>query len=261
MENPFIFIESKITNRDEFEITEGRQPTCALLYLKEGSFSLRFGKESTIIQSGDCAVFSDDIDFFRSVIQPISFIFIKFRPNPRCPFAPVIPFGRVEFRNKARFDDSIRLYESLMNIQTPWIVHYREHLLTDILWQISAENADRSAVPGDGPAAPPRDDVVRNAVDWIDTNLDKKISIHRLCREVSSNPTTLNFKFRREFDMSVGQYIAQQRMALATLLLTNTTFSIGEIARRCGYENIYYFSAAFRKNSGLSPTDFRKQYR
>lgn len=261
MENPFIFIESKITERQEFDITEGRQPTCALLYLKEGSFSLRFGQESTIIRQGDCAIFSDDTDFFRSVIQPISFIFIKFRANPRCPFAPVVPFGRVEFRNKARFDDSIRLYESLMNVQVPWIVHYREHLLTDILWQIVVENADRTSSPDHGPVVPPRDDVVLSAAAWINANLDKKITINRLCRAVSSNASTLNFKFRREFDLSVGQYVTQQRMEQARLLLTNTTFSIGEIARRCGYENIYYFSAAFRKSTGLSPTDFRKQYR
>jgi len=50
-------------------------------------------------------------------------------------------------------------------------------------------------------------------------------------------------------------------MKQARRLLSSTSFSVGEIATRCGYENIYYFSSAFRKNVGCSPTEFRRQYR
>jgi len=71
VEKPFRFIEYKTTYRDEFDVTEGRQPTFALFYLKEGSFRLRMDGTETVIGAGDCAVFADDVDFNRSVISPI----------------------------------------------------------------------------------------------------------------------------------------------------------------------------------------------
>ena len=48
MEKPFEFIESKMAHRKEFDITEGRHPTYALLYLKEGSFRLNIDGLETI---------------------------------------------------------------------------------------------------------------------------------------------------------------------------------------------------------------------
>ena len=47
----------------------------------------------------------------------------------------------------------------------------------------------------------------------------------------------------------------------ARRLLIGTNYTIGAIAARCGYENIYYFSRAFRKAVGCSPSEFRERAR
>ena len=43
-------------------------------------------------------------------------------------------------------------------------------------------------------------------------------------------------------------------------LLENTSFNISEISRAIGYENPLYFSRIFKKQSGLSPSEYRKKY-
>ena len=40
-----------------------------------------------------------------------------------------------------------------------------------------------------------------------------------------------------------------------------TTHTIRDIAAACGFDSVYYFSSAFHKYNGLSPTDYRKQFR
>ena len=72
--------------------------------------------------------------------------------------------------------------------------------------------------------------------------------------------STLNFRFRRTFNMSVGQYIVNEKMKKARRLLVGTTYSITELADRCGFENVYYFSNAFKKAHGISPVKYKNNY-
>lgn len=95
-------------------------------------------------------------------------------------------------------------------------------------------------------------------MDFINKNTDKKLSIDGICRQVGTNPSTLNFKFRRELDISVGEFIISAKIRQAKKLLLGTNYSVSEIANRCGYDNIYYFSLAFKNNTGYTPTEFRK---
>jgi AraC-like DNA-binding protein len=266
LESPFIFIETKMSRREEFEITAGRQPTFALLYLKEGSFSLEIGGEKAILRAGDCAVFSDDIDFFRSVLQPISFIHVKFRINPKCPFSLPVPSGKVLPRDPARFRSSIESYERLLDADNIRAVHYKEHLLTDILWQIFAESHRAMLLEQEADSAEfrlhsCRDETVRTAVAFIRNNIRQKLPVDTICQAVGTNPSTLNFRFRRELSCSVGAFITGERISLARRLLRSTTYSIGAIAQQCGYDNIYYFSTAFGNATGCSPSAYRAQHR
>ncbi len=43
--------------------------------------------------------------------------------------------------------------------------------------------------------------------------------------------------------------------------LTHTDMSISEISSYLGFENIYYFSTMFKKAIGISPAEYRKQYK
>lgn len=260
MERPFIFIESKMAHREQFLTTKGRQPTYALLFLKEGTFSLNIDGKAEIIGAGDCAIFSDDIDFFRSVIEPISFVYIKFRPNPKCPFALPVPSGKWVFRNQKRFLDNIRQYESIMESTDSRHAYLREHLLEDILWQIFVE-CDGSAAEATDRTALCHDETVIAAIAYIREHLADKLSIKTICHAVGTNPSTLNFKFRRELSSSVGAFITEERMRQAKRLLIGTSYTIGAIATRCGYDNIYYFSTAFRQYYGESPSQFRQNTR
>ncbi len=256
MEAPFILIEGKVTRREKFDISDGVHPTCALLYIKEGSFSLNLGGRPQTVSAGDTVLFNDSESFSRRVMDPIVFVYIKFRINEKCPFALPLPTGKVEFADKARFLSSISQYEAILDCTDRPMVYYKRHLLEDILFQLylaARPTAEREGVMS-------QDERIRAAVDYIHRNLSGPIRIDSICRAVGTNPSTLNWHFRREFGRPVGDFVNAERMRLAKRLLLGTNFTVGEIASRCGFENVYYFSTAFRNACGMPPTAWRKEY-
>lgn len=252
---PFKIIESKITERTQFELTDGYQPTYALFYLKSGSFFIEIDGVREEMGEGDCMLLPDDIRFRRSVLNPIEFVYVKFARNPDCLYSIDIPCGRIEFKDRERFLSSMRAFEDLIMLDKPLFVEYREHLLADILFQIHFERH-----PAENEYQKTRcfDKTVIAAVDFIAERITDKISIADICRAVNSNASTLNHKFRRELGMSCGEYITNERMKKARHLLSGSTYNITEISQRCGYENVYYFSNAFKKAHGMSPVNYLK---
>jgi two-component system response regulator YesN len=65
--------------------------------------------------------------------------------------------------------------------------------------------------------------------------------------------------FRSEFGETITHYILRRRLELAAKLLLTTPLLVKEIAVRSGFQTEYYFSRAFRKAQGVSPTQYRKR--
>ncbi len=55
------------------------------------------------------------------------------------------------------------------------------------------------------------------------------------------------------------RYVNRQKIAAAKSLLENPSASIFAVAERLGYYDVNYFSAFFKKQTGLSPSEYRKQ--
>ena len=59
MNFPFRIIESTISTRSEFDVTEGYQPTYALFFIKKGSFRIEHDGITEDIVPGDCIILPD----------------------------------------------------------------------------------------------------------------------------------------------------------------------------------------------------------
>jgi len=65
--------------------------------------------------------------------------------------------------------------------------------------------------------------------------------------------------YSNHYGISPKQSLLQKRLGMAEQMLVYTKLSIGEIATRCGFQSIYYFSKYFKKHCGLSPSEFAKR--
>ena len=55
----------------------------------------------------------------------------------------------------------------------------------------------------------------------------------------------------------MSEYITEKRMERARQFLLETDLTVSEVADRCGYANLAYFSKVFRIRNGKTPAEFR----
>lgn len=89
-------------------------------------------------------------------------------------------------------------------------------------------------------------------------NPDKTITISELSREVGINQCYLKKGFKELFGTTIFDFVQEQRMLKAKMLLTATSTSITEIAYSLGYSNTSNFSNAFKKQTGILPSEFQR---
>ena len=101
---------------------------------------------------------------------------------------------------------------------------------------------------------------VRRAIEIVRSRLrDDSLSVQAVAREVGMNSTYLGHLFREQVGLRMSQYIAEQRVELASRLLRTTDWQIKRIAHESGHRCTDWFSQVFRHHTGISPTQFRRQ--
>lgn len=104
------------------------------------------------------------------------------------------------------------------------------------------------------------DDVVKlaTAVAFIEKNYCSDISLSDLAHMTGYSERQFHRLFQSAFSTPPSQYITNLRLQKAQLLLKNSSQPIGEISWSCGYSDQNYFSRIFKKNTGLTPTEYRQ---
>lgn len=84
------------------------------------------------------------------------------------------------------------------------------------------------------------------------------IGIDAIAQKLNLSSSKLKTDFKSVYGTSILQYQIQKKMDLAMQLIQNTNLQIKYIAIEVGYESQSKFSAAFKKNHGILPSEIRK---
>ena len=98
---------------------------------------------------------------------------------------------------------------------------------------------------------------ILNVKNYIDGNFFQKITLDFLSKMFFINKFYLEENFKKQFGVPVIKYYNQVRFEHACRMLSEEK-SVGYIAENLGFNNIYEFSKFFKKTSGLSPTEYKK---
>jgi AraC family L-rhamnose operon transcriptional activator RhaR/AraC family L-rhamnose operon regulatory protein RhaS len=108
---------------------------------------------------------------------------------------------------------------------------------------------------------PPLPHLVSQTVAYLRAHFREEISLGDTARHLAVTPNYLGKCFARVLGVSFTEYLNGLRLHYARGLLLGSRLSLGEIAEAAGYRSPEYFSFAFRRSEGVSPSAFRREAR
>ena len=101
------------------------------------------------------------------------------------------------------------------------------------------------------------DEAIAKALGYIRRHATANIRVIDVLRQVSLSRRSLEHRFKKLVGHTPAEEIQRVRVKRIRELLTETELSIGEIANRTGFEYGEYMAAAFKREVGCTPTEFR----
>ena len=102
-------------------------------------------------------------------------------------------------------------------------------------------------------------DIIKTARKYIEDHFDKDISLDDVSRVVNISPYYFSKVFKEECGLNFIEYLTNIRIDKAKELLEKSNLSIKEICISCGYTDPNYFSRSFKKNVGVTPTEYKEK--
>ena len=125
--------------------------------------------------------------------------------------------------------------------------------------QAAAPAAPAAPVLPEG-QGPEKSKYVREALTYLSEHYnDPDISVSSVARSLGVSDGHLSHVFKKETSYTLSAYLTNYRMHKATELLRDCRVKVYEVAESVGYRDITYFSSAFKKSVGMSPSEYQKR--
>jgi YesN/AraC family two-component response regulator len=208
------------------------------------SLSCRAGNEPTVIIIGfECS--SGEIDLFSKTPTDLDDAEVKklaeIVKEGRNVFLP--PYNTPVYDMKKRREQPFGSEQMLKN------------LLEGFLIGLLREHHYHLASDGEGGRQMP---AVREVVSYVEDNFTEKITLDEIAEAVHLVPHYCCALFSKHEGMGIVEFILAQRIQLAKSLIAVDTMGLAEIAERAGFSDYNYFSRTFKKITGVTASQYRK---
>lgn len=243
-----------------------------LLYVKSGSYTVRFRDQKYTVRSNEMVFLHKSIviEYEKSGEQGSEYLldymmfflnektledFVKFAElKPIYPVSDMIPVSIIPVNNlitayieslKPYFDKPEHINDGLVRVK-----------LMELLFHISDSNERflyQLLQPGNNDS---------NGIGKImEENFTNPVSLHDLAYLSGRSLSTFKRDFQATYDTSPLKWIRNRRLDKAENLLLETKLSVTDICYSVGFENIAHFSKVFKLRFGKSPSEYRQQSR
>ncbi|MCR5291730.1 MAG: response regulator [Eubacterium sp.] len=100
-------------------------------------------------------------------------------------------------------------------------------------------------------------DIIKNAKLYIEQNYSKDLILDDVAKELQISPYYFSKLFKKRTGVNFIEYLTNLRIEKAKNLLRNSQKSIKEICVEVGYSDANYFSRTFKKNVGVTPSEYK----
>lgn len=246
-------------NQPSMDIYPG-YPYTKIIYVREGSAVVSFDQHELSVKEHDILILNPGNSRFSLLIgeKPLNIISLGIE---NMSFADVPPEGRVLSLTDERLLNTFPYVSDfiIMELQEQsedYAVMVNMYLRIILIWlqrhfglecvSTSKEKRGRDC------------SVVK---EYLDTHYKQNLTLDILSAESGMNKYYLVHSFTKLYGCSPISYLNEKRIEESKKLLENTDMSIAEIASELGFSSQSYFSQSFKKNTYMTPNEYRRSTR
>lgn len=227
-----------------------------LMYIEHGSMSLQVSSGEYLAQEGqfvllDCYQYHAYTALEDSRVLWLHFDGLLARPHWAIitKAGPVISIQDPTacHRRLGQIYQMFSMHESISEVV---ISKYITDILTECI--LSTQNIKSDAKQ--------QAQVIEDSMAYITDNLDKKLTITDLAAHACMSNYYFIHAFKDQTGYTPHAYMVNSRIHTAQYWLVNSSYSLKQIAQKCGFTDTSAFCAAFKKRTGTTPIQYRKNH-
>ena len=226
-----------------------------LEYIISGKEHLKVENNDFILTSGDTCIIEPHVNhsYYSDPKDPVEKKWINFVSPIFCEVYKKLGLtGKYLFKgfnSDAYFDELLLLAEK--SKYSDDICYDAIEILFKIIFQIKKTISE-------GNVEQPSE-TAKKVKNYIDSCVFKKFSLDDLSKKIMYSKKQLTREFKKYYNNTPYNYLIEIKTSTAKRLLEITDMPIKEIADRLCFENQHYFSKAFKKKVGISPSTYKKK--
>ncbi|MBR2646628.1 MAG: helix-turn-helix transcriptional regulator [Clostridia bacterium] len=228
-------------NIQRFVYEQETYEECVAFCVKQGSFSYRIGEEKAdVVSQGEIVICPPNQPFYREIIQPSEVCMIKFKAAEGELFLG----KKIRVTNLLRYNEDLSRLEGCLFCDRLFDEPIFSHYCMDVLYLAIDSVGENSKIAV--------------AKSYLEQNFDKEIFIGELAGQMGYSTPHLINKFKAYYGITPKAFVSQVRILKAKELLLSTDKLSREIAYSLGFTDELYFIRFFKKDTGLTPKQFRE---
>ena len=235
-------------------------PYSKIIFIQKGDGQFYFGNQFLPVQENDLLLVNPDKQKFSVDVQypPLDFIILGIENLlfTNDTGEAISPFTRLSLSS----DICLNLMHMLIHEVTKRSEYYEEacrHYLNLILIEIQRN----TQINYDYPSKEKNNRDCTFVKEYLDDHFTENITLDLLSKESKMNKYYLVHSFTKHFGCSPISYLNEKRIEESKNLLETTNHSIASIASMIGFSSQSYFSQSFKKNTFMTPNEYRRAAR
>lgn len=246
-------------------------------YAADGNGSIEIGGKEYIMNKGCLLIISPGIEYhIRTPEQKVRYFAVNFDFTKSCadlkmPIAPQTSHyfdsslitEKVTFSDIPQFNDYIYLTDmfsienKLKELEKEYsrkLVSYEtkiSHIFADILLECARRMITKNYSESN--------ELIESILNYIHVNYSQPLTNLEIGKVFGFHPNYISAIIKNFTGLPLHKYLIHIRLEHAIIMLELGNDSIGKIAQKCGFCDIYYFSKYFKKVVGVSPMQYKRK--
>jgi AraC-like DNA-binding protein len=100
--------------------------------------------------------------------------------------------------------------------------------------------------------------LAQKVLDYLESHQQENVTLEQLSESLHIAKTRLKDQFKKETGSTIMDTFSKMRLNRAKQLIREDNSNFTEISRQLGYNSIHYFSKAFKKATGATPSEYAR---